>query len=87
MAPEANRLTQEKEELSGDDQMRFKLTLDEYEAVSSLKAACEAQDVPYKSIFELAKYVLVSHSSVHDADPSAKAKRLGVALKRMKQRR
>lgn len=67
--------------------MRFTLTEEERESVLLLKAACEEEDVQYKSLFELAKYVLVSKSSVPDSDSKAETKRCRIALERMKKMR
>lgn len=72
---------------SSSADMRFTLTREEHEAVSLLKKACEAEDVKYRSIFELAKYVLVVRSQVKDDDIKAADKRLQLALKRLKKRR
>ena len=55
-------------------------------AVIALKKSCDEETAAYNSIFELAKYVLVSHSSVSDSDPKAKHKRTQIALKRIKKR-
>jgi hypothetical protein len=69
------------------ESMRFTLTPWERDSVIRLKAACEEENVAYRSIFELAKYVLVVKSSAKDTDPDADSKRLQAALKRMKKKR
>jgi hypothetical protein len=69
------------------ESMRFTLTPWERDSVIRLKGACEEENVTYRSIFELAKYVLVVQSSVKDTDPDADSKRLQAALKRMKKKR
>jgi hypothetical protein len=69
------------------DQMRFLLTDEEREEVAALKGACEANGVNYRSVFELAKYVLVVRSQVKTTDPKVAEKRTELALKRLKKRR
>lgn len=66
---------------------RYTLTPWERESVKQLKDACEEHGVTYKSIFELAKYVLVSKSVAKDKDPKADAKRLKEALERITRKR
>ncbi|CAB9515122.1 expressed unknown protein [Seminavis robusta] len=69
---------------SGD--ARYELTESEREAVIALKAACDQAGIAYNNLFELAKYVLVVHSSFLDSDEKAPQKRLEKAVSLMKKR-
>ena len=66
---------------------RFSLTDWEKDSVIRLRDACVEEGIQYKSIFELAKYVLVTKSMADDSDPKADEKRLKSALKRLRKRR
>jgi hypothetical protein len=70
-----------------DDDPRFTLTPWERESVIRLKNACDAEGIAYKSIFELAKYVLVTRSMANDHNSHRDQIRLNAALKRIKKRR
>jgi len=75
--------------ISQDSQDRFiTFTFTEYErkAVLALKHACDKQEIFYKSLFELAKYVLATQSVADDSNPMADEIRLQTALRRMKKR-
>jgi len=65
---------------------RFTLTDTERRAVQALKEACDQEGVKYKHTFELAKYVLATHSLADDSHPKAAKIRLQAALTRMKKR-
>jgi hypothetical protein len=69
----------------GDD-MRYRFTDAERIAVTELKEACDREGVQYKNLFDLAKYVLVSHSVAKDSNPKAAEIRLKEALKRIRKR-
>jgi len=66
--------------------MKFTLTEQERKAVVALKHACDEQGIYYTNLFELAKYVLATHSMADDANPKADEIRLQTALRRMKKR-
>jgi hypothetical protein len=66
--------------------MRFQFTESERRAVVALKKACDTEGIAYTSLFELAKYVLVSHSAADDSTPDAAEIRLDSALKRIRKR-
>lgn len=67
--------------------MRFTLAAEERELVAALKDACDNEEVKYRSIFELAKYVLAVRSQIKDNAKDALQKRTKLALKRLKKRR
>jgi len=69
-----------------DKCMKFTFTECERKAVSALKHACDRQGLYYKNLFELAKYVLATHSVANDADPMADEIRLQTAIRRIKKR-
>jgi len=69
-----------------DKCMKFTFTECERKAVSALKHACDKQGIYYKNLFELAKYVLSTHSVADDADPMADEIRLQTAIRRIKKR-
>ena len=64
-----------------DGDMRHRLTESELQAVKALKTACDEQGIYYKHIFDLAKYVLVTHSMADDSNPKAAKIRLKAAVK------
>ena len=66
---------------------RFTLTPWERDSVVRLKVACDENCVAYRSVFELAKFVLVSKSIAQDHDPKADEKRLQEALNRLTKKR
>lgn len=66
---------------------RFTLTEWERESVERLKDECDKHSVEYKSLFELAKYVLVVQSSVEGNAEKDEQKRLSLAFERIKGRR
>jgi hypothetical protein len=67
--------------------MKHSLTDWERASVVRLKRACEEQNIAYKSVFELAKYVLVTRSVCKDNDKHADQKRLQAALQRIRKLR
>lgn len=76
-----------------DESMKHRLSSEEEEAVRMLREKCDAENVQYESIFELAKYVLVCHSSVSSSKEQkigiekAKILRRDAAYNRIKKRR
>lgn len=66
--------------------MRHCLTDSEKVAVKALKEACDKEGVYYRHIFDLAKYVLVTHSMAKDSNPKAAQIRLKASLRRLKKR-
>lgn len=68
-------------------EMKHTLTEWERENVIRLKEACDEEGIKYNSIFELAKFVLVTKSVAKDGDKNADKKRTKAALKRITKRR
>lgn len=66
--------------------MRHRLTESERQAVVALKEACDKEGLHYKHTFELAKYVLVTHSMAKDSNPKSPQIRLNAALKRLRKK-
>lgn len=72
--------------LDVDKDMRHSFTDSELIAVSALKEVCDKEGIYYKHLFDLAKYVLVTHTMADDSNPKAGDIRLKASLKRLRKR-